>query len=288
MAFRNNWQQPSLNNQYRSNDAMWSLVKKLTQSPKDRAEALQSLSLQREQIRDLAPCLWYSPTTITALISEIISIYPNLATSNLNIPLSNRVCNVLALFQCIAGHDDTRLPFVRANIPIYLFPFLHQTTSSREAEYFKLTSLGIIGSLVKADQPEIIEYLLNADFVPLCLRILKFSQEISRTVAAFIVQKIIADKGGRIYILSQNERIETVIKVLNKVVNDLCHNFSSRLSRHVVGSYNYLLEKSTIEKITIATLKQLKSPDIMKATLPQSCDPEFVTLVTNLKKIWCE
>jgi CCR4-NOT transcription complex subunit 9 len=267
--------------QHKSTDKMIAHVKRLTQSPKDRAEALQILSVRREQIPDLAPCLWYSPATITALLSEVISIYPYLATNNLNIPLSNRVCNVLALFQCVAGHDETRGPFVRANIPIYLFPFLHQTSTSREAEYFKLTSLGIIGSLVKTEQPDIVEYLLQADFVPLCLRILKFSQEISRTVAAFIIQKILSDAGGRQYIISNKERIDTVLKVLNRVVNDLCRDFSVRLSKHVTGSYQILLKIPEIQP----TIANLLTEEIKNATPPPTCDENFKDLITSLQNI---
>lgn len=270
-----------VNIQHRNNEKMIGLVKRLTASPKERSEALQILSVQREQIPDLAPCLWYSPATITALLSEVISIYPYLATNNLNIPLSNRVCNVLALFQCVAGHDETRGPFVRANIPIYLFPFLHQTSTSREAEYFKLTSLGIIGSLVKTEQPDIVEYLLQADFVPLCLRILKFSQEISRTVAAFIIQKILSDKGGCDYICKNHERIDTVLKVLNRVVADLCRDFSIRLSKHVTGSYQILLKKRENQ----ATIASLLTDDIKNAQPPPTCDEPFKELLTSLKNI---
>ena len=267
--------------QHRANDKMYNLVKRLTASPKDRAEALQILSVQREQHPELAPCLWYSPATITALLSEVISIYPYLATNNLNIPLSNRVCNVLALFQCVAGHDETRQPFVRANIPIYLFPFLHQNSNSREAEYFKLTSLGIIGSLVKTEQPDIVDYLLQADFVPLCLRILKFSQEISRTVAAFIIQKILSDQGGRDFIVKNKERVATVLKVLNRVVGDLSKEFSPRLSKHVTGSYNILLDVPEIQK----TIASLLTDDIIKSPIATTVDDTFNNLIYRLRSL---
>ncbi|EAX96625.1 Cell differentiation family, Rcd1-like containing protein [Trichomonas vaginalis G3] len=267
--------------QHRNNEKMLQLVRRLTLSPKERAEALHILSVQREQIPGLAPYLWYSPATITALLSEIISIYPYLATNNLNIPLSNRVCNVLTLFQCVAGHDETRTPFVRANIPIYLFPFLHQTSQSREAEYFKLTSLGIIGSLVKAEQPDIIEYLLKADFVPLCLRILQFSQEISRTVAAFIIQKILSDAGGKNYICSTREHIETVLKVLNRVVCDLTRDFSSRLAKHVIGSYQILFEIKEVRNL----IASLLPAELKDAKFSPNTDEQFKNLVTTLQNM---
>ena len=192
--------------QYHPNEQILNLVKKLTMSPNDRAEALHTLSIQRESIPNLAVLLWESPGIITALLFEILSIYPHLMSSStgsnstppsLNSNLTNRVCHVLALFQCVAGHDQTRIKFIKANIPMYLFPFLHTTNQSHECECLKLTSLGILGSLVKAEQSDIIKYLLQNEFVPLCLRILKFGQLMSRIVAAFIVQKILSDQEGR-------------------------------------------------------------------------------------------
>lgn len=63
---------------------------------------------------------------------------------------SNRVCNALGLLQCVASHNETRALFLQAHIPIFLYPFLHTTSSkTRPFEYLRLTSLGVIGALVK-------------------------------------------------------------------------------------------------------------------------------------------
>ena len=65
---------------------------------------------------------------------------------------SNRVCNSLALLQCVASHPETRSLFLQAHIPIFLYPFLHTTLSkTRPFEYLRLTSLGVIGALVKVN-----------------------------------------------------------------------------------------------------------------------------------------
>jgi len=45
---------------------------------------------------------------MTALLQEIISVYPLLMPSSLTAAASNRVCNALALLQCVASHNDTR------------------------------------------------------------------------------------------------------------------------------------------------------------------------------------
>jgi CCR4-NOT transcription complex subunit 9 len=82
-------------------------------------------------------------------LQEIINTYKILTPTLLSMQYSNRVCNVLALFQCIAAHSDTRLPFLNAQIPIFLYPFLNTMNKSKPFEYLRLTALGVIGALVK-------------------------------------------------------------------------------------------------------------------------------------------
>ncbi|XP_044370727.1 CCR4-NOT transcription complex subunit 9 [Triticum aestivum] len=38
-----------------------------------------------------------------------------------------------------------------AHIPLYLYPFLNTTSKTRPFEYLRLTSLGVIGALVKVN-----------------------------------------------------------------------------------------------------------------------------------------
>ena len=73
-----------------------------------REHALTELSKKREEFPDLAPLLWYSCGTIAALLQEIIGIYPSLSPPTLSPPASTRVCNALALLQCVASHPETR------------------------------------------------------------------------------------------------------------------------------------------------------------------------------------
>ncbi|PHT32501.1 Cell differentiation protein RCD1 -like protein [Capsicum baccatum] len=118
-------------------------------NPDFRENALVELSKKRELFHDLAPVLWNSFGTTTILLQEIISIYPFLSPPNLTPAQSNRVCNVLALLQCVASHSDTKMLLLNAKIPLYLYPFLDTTSESRPVEYLRLTSLGVIGALVK-------------------------------------------------------------------------------------------------------------------------------------------
>ncbi|KAE8811479.1 cell differentiation protein RCD1 [Hordeum vulgare] len=45
---------------------------------------------------------------------------------------------------CVASHPETRIPFLNAHIPLYLYPFLNTTSKTRPFEYLRLTSLGVI------------------------------------------------------------------------------------------------------------------------------------------------
>ena len=88
-------------------DNMEALVAAL-QDPETRENALLDLSKKRDMFADLAPILWHSFGVIPALLQEIVSIYPLLSPPSLTNHASNRVCNALALLQCVASHPDTR------------------------------------------------------------------------------------------------------------------------------------------------------------------------------------
>lgn len=52
-----------------------------------------------------------------ALLQEIVSVYPQLSPPNLTAHISNRVCNALALLQCVASHPETRQLFLNGVSP---------------------------------------------------------------------------------------------------------------------------------------------------------------------------
>ena len=177
---------------------------------------------------------------MAALIQEVISIYPAIMPPTLTAMQSNRVCNALALMQCVASHSATRKPFLAGNnlqpnflnflcqqfarkilnffilakIPLYLYPFLHTTKNTRPFEYLRLTSLGVIGALVKNDEEDVIKFLLTTEIIPLSLRIMELGTELSKTVATFILQKILTNDTGLSYVCQTYERFSHVAMIL--------------------------------------------------------------------------
>eukprot|EP00262_Sarcandra_glabra_P011102 TRINITY_DN26814_c0_g1_i1.p1 TRINITY_DN26814_c0_g1~~TRINITY_DN26814_c0_g1_i1.p1 ORF type:complete len:326 (+),score=30.03 TRINITY_DN26814_c0_g1_i1:147-1124(+) len=213
-------------------------------NPDLRENALLDLSKKREIFQDLAPMLWNSFGTIAALLQEIVSIYPTLSPPSLSPVASNRVCNALALLQCVASHPDTRTLFLNAHIPLYLYPFLNTTSKTRPFEYLRLTSLGVIGALVKVDDTEVISFLLSTEIIPLCLRTMEMGSELSKTVATFIVQKILLDDVGLRYICATAERFFAVGRVLGTMVASLAEQPSTRLLKHIIRCYLRLSENA--------------------------------------------
>lgn len=204
---------------------------------------------------------------MTALLQEIISVYPLLMPSSLTAAASNRVCNALALLQCVASHNETRALFLNgwypnvfeiilclsnesrtktAHIPLFLYPFLNTTSKSRPFEYLRLTSLGVIGALVKNDSSDVINFLLSTEIIPLCLRIMETGSELSKTVAIFIVQKILLDDMGLAYICQTYERFYAVGTVLSNMVTQLVEQQTVRLLKHVVRCFLRLVNTTRI------------------------------------------
>lgn len=206
-------------------------------NPETRENALLELSKKREVVPDLAPMLWHSFGTIAALLQEIVNIYPAINPATLTAHQSNRVCNALALLQCVASHPETRSAFLQAHVPLFLYPFLHTVSKTRPFEYLRLTSLGVIGALVKTDEQEVITFLLTTEIIPLCLRIMESGSELSKTVATFILQKILLDDSGLSYICQTYDRFSHVAMILGKMVLSLAKDPSARLLKHVVRCY---------------------------------------------------
>ena len=262
--------------------------------PARREGALMELSKKREQVPELALVLWHSFGVMTSLMQEIISVYPLLNPSQLTAAASNRVCNALALLQCVASHNETRGLFLTgelmfwdlddartnhsaAHIPLFLYPFLNTTSKSRPFEYLRLTSLGVIGALVKnepssnaslnpASTPNTqgntnssptVTFLLTTEIIPLCLRIMETGSELSKTVAIFIVQKILLDDTGLGYICATYERFYAVGTVLSNMVVGLVETQTVRLLKHVVRCFlRYALCSSLLDDLMLTLLSK--------------------------------
>lgn len=253
---------------------------------KDKREAaLLELSKKRECLQDLAPVIWHSVGTISALLQEIISIYPYLNPSTMNTTVSNRACNVLALLQCVAAHQDTRSAFIKANIPLFLYPFLNTVSKGRAYEYLRLTSLGVIGALVKVDNPEFINFLLHTEIIPLSLRIMERGTELSQTVATFIIQKILTDTTGLNYICQTQQRFYTVITVMDAMVKNQKQSPSQRLLKHIARCYQKLFDHQKAREHLAESIPTILKEPSLEAQFDESTKIIINGMKEQIKKI---
>ncbi|KAL7064514.1 hypothetical protein AAHC03_04968 [Spirometra sp. Aus1] len=263
-----NLAQPTSNTSRQSIESLCACIDALN-NPETREKALLELCKQRENFQDFAPILWHSYGAIASLLQEICAVYPYINPPNLSAHQSNRVCNALALLQCLASHRDTRSEFLKANIPFYLYNFLNTNNRTRPFEYLRLTSLGVIGALAKTDEPEAINFLLSSEIIPLCLLIMESGSELSKTVATFIMQKLLQDDVGLAYICQTYERFAHVAAVLNKMVSQLAKEQSLRLLKHVIRCYQRLSD-------------DIRARDALCSCLPeQLTDGTFANLLSS-------
>jgi cell differentiation protein RCD1 homolog len=262
-------------------EKIYQWINELT-SLENRENALLELGKKREVVSDLATMLWHSFGAIAALLQEIITIYPTLNPPTLSPHQSNRVCNALALLQCVASHHETRNAFLAANIPLFLYPFLQTTSTSktRPFEYLRLTSLGVIGALVKTDEDRVINFLLTTEIIPLCLRIMENGSELSKTVATFILQKILLDETGLAYICQTYDRFSHVAVILGKMVISLSKEQSARLLKHVIRCYLRLSDNPRAREALRHCL-----PDQLKDSTFLSCLKEDKSTRTWLNQL---
>lgn len=85
---------------------------------------------------------------------------------------------------------------------------------------------------------------MNTELIVLCLRIMKRGNELSRTVATFIVQKILLDNNGLEYVCQTGERLFAVAQILKDIIEDIHENGKDdqRLLRHIIKCFLRLSE----------------------------------------------
>lgn len=194
--------------------------------------------------------LWQTSGVMLVLLQELVSIYPHLpAIHALSTEEANRVCNALALLQCVAVHTRTRHLFLDAHMPLYLYPFLKTQHQTRSYEYLRLSSLGVIGALVRTDSIRVIHFLVNTEIIPLCLSIIRSGSELSMTVATFIINKILTDNNGFEYLTETNDRTYALLDVLSFAIDKIISSPSIRLLKHVMRCYVRLSEDGNTKRL---------------------------------------
>ncbi|KAJ1287732.1 hypothetical protein BS78_02G033200 [Paspalum vaginatum] len=162
----------------------------------------------------------------------------------------------LKLLQSLASHSETRALFLKADIPRYLYPFLNTTSDAKSFEYLRSTTLSVIGALAKEADTEIVDFLLEGQVIPLCLRVMETGRELSKFVATYIVKRIVLDDIGLQYICATPERFFGLASVLESMVIALEKEPSARLLKNIVHCYLRLTDNNLALVALRATLPE--------------------------------
>lgn len=93
----------------------------------------------------------------------------------------------------ISSNDETIEPFIKTNLPFFILPFLNLDSSLKENEHLKLSTLGVLGVLVKSHNPEVINFFSNLEVISSIIKIIENGSEISKLVTICILQRILSE-----------------------------------------------------------------------------------------------
>ncbi|GAB2256792.1 hypothetical protein Droror1_Dr00022851 [Drosera rotundifolia] len=198
--------------------------------------------------QNFASLLWFSYDTVWIILKETLEIYRLMAAEILTIEQANCASNAITLLQFIAASSETRPSFLRAKIVYYLFPFLKLTNISKSYEHLRVSSLIVIGALVKSGDPEVLPYLLDMESFPLVFHCLQIGGFLSKVIASFIIRKIASDKVGlhycchpaeRFYFISKTFRriFDNILDDLENILERLAHDTLLKLFRNIIFCY---------------------------------------------------
>lgn len=174
----------------------------------------------------------------------------------------------------------------------------------------------MIGALVKIDDSRVVDFLVQIEIIPLCLRIMSSGTELSKTVATYVIQKILSDNKGLMsvsksffgpskkhspflwfcvltvhrFICETFDRFSAVCTVLFKMVAGQAEadKPSVRLLRHIIRCYWRLSEhpqaRDTLRQSLPPLLRDPGSSPVLMETLKDdaSAKKALTQLLSNL------
>ena len=226
-----------------------------------RKKAIENLYNYREKNENIPIYLWYSQGTIATLLQEILNLYQYLSPSKLNKEISDRASHILSLFQEIALNSKTRKEFLESQLLVFLYPFLSNSNRAKIYDVIRLSTLGVIAALVKRDDSGVINFLLSTGIIPILLKIIERGTDLSRTLAFFILHRIIYDSKGFSYICEMKERLHAITYILGMIMHN---KISQRLKNYILKIFILLIEnKDAKNMIKQESLDKIKDENFI-------------------------
>ncbi|CAH2059787.1 unnamed protein product, partial [Thlaspi arvense] len=195
------------------------------------------------------PNLLISNFALHNLTIEVLGIYPYLSRPAFfsQQGVHRRVYNILLLFQCIADHPETRAGFLRAAMPQYFYPLMDIGYVGKPLESVRVAALGVIAHLLKEPVDEAsTRYLMKTGALQYCTKPIEIGSTESKTLAVFIMNKILSTEEGIKYCCVLPDRffaIDGLLKKLLVYLSSMAKPSSSMLNL-IVSCYVSLSQRS--------------------------------------------
>ncbi|XP_050208069.1 protein CAF40-like isoform X2 [Mercurialis annua] len=212
-------------------------------------ELIRIYETESTQRRDsFAPTLWFTPCIMTVLIQELANAYRLVCGDQLTNELTDRLCNVLTLFQMVAGHYSIKRLYLQSKMHLYMLPFLDNKLTGRNHEELRASALRVITALVKSSlqnaDAEAIHLIIEDNMFDSLIFCIEVGSLISKTASTFIVQHILANEEGLQHCCAQTNRFIYLAKSLRQVVlgfdRAAARHEIWELLRFVIGCYHKL------------------------------------------------
>ena len=131
--------------------------------------------------------------------------------------------------------------------------------------------------MIKSKDRKIIKILIKTEIITLCLKIMEKGSDLSKTVATFIIQRIILDENGLDYVCNTDK----IFHAFNCVLGNLLYNNpSTRLLKHIISCYSRMSQNHRAKSI----LKENYPPIFNNLKFQQSLDDGLKKLLISFIK----
>lgn len=249
------------NTQINEEDLIIKYINELKDEEK-RENAISKLSKYYDKNRNLPIYLWYSQGTMAILLQEVIGTYKFLSSDKLTQENTAKIHAILCLFVSIASHHELKRKFVESKMPIFLYPFLKITSTTKQSEYIKLFTISLMSTLMKSEEPKIISFFINTEIIPILLKILDKSPLLSKIPVCMMIYLIVKTDEGLEYVCEEKMRYNGIILYMRQMLKNKHYQLSIK---HTLKTFLRLAENSKARIILKNTLlKEIKDKNFTK------------------------
>ncbi|EPR79231.1 Cell differentiation protein Rcd1 [Spraguea lophii 42_110] len=215
---------------------------------RERFQYLEEISKLLLTDPERAQDIWCYGTMPLVLLDEVVKSYLVFDYKEIPEEEYNKAVMVLNVLQTLVEDRLVRREFIFTDFPIFILPFLNSRKFTRELESSRLAALGVIGTLVKDGDVDIINYLKDTDIVPLTLKTMDSGSEISKAISGYIFLKILQTRDGLESLTARFEKFMLICDVINSMITNAIKKSSKRILTPALQCLRKILDIKQVKR----------------------------------------